>query len=113
MELASWEVGQLLLYVMALGLPSAWFTGWLYRMWRKANAPAILGMISRQRRRDAMIKKTRERTDTLETFRAESQKRLSEMEAKLQDFEGRVGGMETKIARLRSRLRSRGIVTDA
>ncbi len=108
---------QALLYVMALGIPSAWITGWLYRMWRKANMPAILGMISRQRRRDATIKETRERTDIIEMLQIEFDSRLSAVESemgdKLRDFEGRVGKMETKISQLRNRLRARGIVTDA
>ncbi len=113
MEWASWEVGQLLLYVMALGVPSAWITGWLYRMWRKANMPAILGMISRQRRRDETIKKTRERAAALEALQEDYQLRLAKMEKRLQDFEIRVGKSETAVAQLRHRLRSRGLVTDA
>lgn len=108
-----WEIGQLLLYVMALGVPSAWIMGWLYRVWRKANAPAILGMIGRQRRRDATIKETRERTTVLEGLQDTYQQQFTAAEKRLQDSEKRIGDLETTIARLRHRLRQRGILMDA
>lgn len=113
MEWGIAEIGQLLLYVFALGFPTVWLTGWLYRTWRKANMPAILGVLNRQRRRDATIKETRERASALETFRAESEVRLFEMEAVLKDFEGRVSHAESKVQQLRQKLRSKGILTDA
>ena len=109
----NWEIGQLLLYIMALGVPTVWFTQWLYRMWHKANAPAIIQMISRQRRRDAMIKQTRERTTVLEGLQENVQQQIEETAKQIQDFEVRIQKLETMIARLRHRLRQRGIVTDA
>ncbi len=114
------EIGQILLYIMALGLPTAWVTGWLYRVWRKANMPAILGVLNRQRRRDNTIKETRLRVDAFEVQHEESEQtriafeaQLREMEAKFQNVEGRVNTTEKMIAQLRQKLRSRGVLSDA
>lgn len=112
-----WVSLNLLLYTMALGLPTAWAAGWLYRLWRKANAPALLAMLQRNRRRDKVIKATRERTDVIETWQTETEARLqvleNETEARISAFGDRVGTMETTIHQLRKKLRSRGIVVDA
>lgn len=113
MEWGIAEITQILLYVLGLGVPTAWLTGWLYRMWRKANMPSILAALKRQRRRDAKIKATGERTDALETFQNEAVRRLSEMENRLRNSERKVGNMETAISQLRKKLRSRGLITDA
>ena len=114
------DIGQILLYIMALGLPTAWVTSWLYRMWRRANMPAILGVLNRQRRRDRTIKETRLRVDAFEVqqeereqTRAALEARLHEMEAQLQNVAGRVSKLETLIGRLRQRLRARGVLMDA
>ena len=70
-------------------------------------------MIGRQRRRDATIKQTRERTTVLEGLQENYQQQIDETVKQIQDFEDRIGKLETMIARLRHRLRQRGIVTDA
>lgn len=112
-----WASLNMLLYAMALGVPTAWATGWLYRLWRKANAPALVAMLQRNRRRDRVIKETRERTDGLESWQTETELRLRALEddtkAQLSAFGDRVGTMETTIHQLRKKLRSRGIVIDA
>lgn len=112
-----WVSLNLLLYTMALVVPTAWVTGWLYRMWRKANAPALVAMFQRNRRRDRVIKATRERTAALETTQSEMEARLLALEegtaAQISAFSDRVGTMETTISQLRKKLRSRGIVIDA
>lgn len=113
MEWGIMEIGQLLLYIMALGIPTVWVTNWLYRVWRKANMPALLGMISRQRRRDAAIKETREHAQTLKTSQVEIEMRLEVLVTGAEVLEDRVGKLETKIGQLRQKLRSRGVLTDA
>lgn len=113
MEWGIAEIGQLLLYIMALGLPTAWVTGWLYRTWRKANMPALLGVISRQHRRDATIKETRERAQVLEVSQTGIETRLEALAAENAALEDRIGKVETRIGQLRQKLRSRGVLTDA
>lgn len=113
MEWGIMEIGQLLLYIMALGIPTVWVTNWLYRAWRRANMPAILGMINRQRRRDATIKETRERAQTLETTQTEIERRLEALVVGAEALEDRVGKLEMRVGQLRQKLRSRGVLTDA
>lgn len=113
MEWGIVEIGQLLLVYLPLGLIVAWVGGWLYRTWRAANMPAILGKLSQSRRRDKTIKTTRERVDALEAWRAESEMRFGRTVDDLRAAEARMSKTESMIAQICQKLRSRGIVTDA
>ncbi len=107
------EIAQLLLYVLAIGFPTAWLLSRFYKVWRKANAPSILALVTRQRRRDKKIKETAERVDKLVTALASAELRIVATDEMQQEFNNRIGKIETKVQQLRSRLRAKGIVIDA
>lgn len=113
MEWGVAEIGEILLWVMAIGVPTAWLTGWVYRMWRKANMPAILGVLNRQRRRDRTIKETRDRAATNESRLSDAEARLEKLEASLPALSEKVGGVQGEHRKLRQKLKSRGVLPDA
>lgn len=113
MEWGVAEITQILLWIMAIGVPTAWLTGWVYRTWRKANMPAILGLLNRQRRRDKTIKETRDRATAAEGRLSDAEARLEKLEAVIPELSEKVGGVQGEHRKLRQRLRSRGILPDA
>lgn len=117
-------IAQILLYTMALGLPSAWIVGWLYRSWRKANLPAFWAWILQQRRRDKTIRTTREQVVDLEQRLGALEEKVGgsmadqknderdDITERLEDTLIRLGAVERLVAQLRHRLRSKGIMID-
>ena len=103
---------QLWLVLFAVGLPVTWLAGKLYGAWRRANLPAWLAKQKQQKRRDAVIKKTRERTTALEADFEALAVRIFQLEMYRLKTEERLSKLESKMSQLRQKLRSRGILFD-
>ncbi len=118
-------VSPYLLYVVAIGFPAFFVLRWLYSQWWKANLPAFWAWVLQQRRRDKVIRVTRERVVDLEQRLAALEKNVGGLESAdeenseregvtegLADALLRIGTVERMVAQLRHRLRSKGIMID-
>ena len=117
-------VPQYLLFVMAVGLPAFLVFRWAYSQWWKANLPAFWAWVLQNRRRDKMIRETREQVTDLGRRLAELEKNVgdptvdkengerNDMTACLDDALNRLGKVERMVSQLRHRLRSKGILID-
>lgn len=117
-------VSPYLLYAVAIGFPAFFVLRWVYSQWWKANLPAFWAWLLQQRRRDKMIRATREKVSDLELRLAaleetvggsssdQQNEESDDMTARLDDTLLRLGVVERMVAQLRHRLRSKGIMID-
>ncbi len=113
-----------LLYAGAIGFPSFFVLRWIYSQWWKANLPAFWAWVLQQRRRDKMIRETREKVTELDRRLIKLDEKIggSAADQKNEENDGiteslenaliRLGNVERMIAQLRHRLRSKGILID-
>ena len=113
-----------LLYAVAIGFPAFFVLRWFYSQWWKANLPAFWAWLLQQRRRDKMIRETREKVADLERRLVKLDEKIggSAADQKNEENDGiteglenaliRLGNVERMVAQLRHRLRSKGIMID-
>ncbi len=117
---------EFLLYMVAVGFPSLFALRWAYHAWWHVKLPALRARLNRQRRRDKVIRETRDTVVDLVTRMAaaeeaakEAAKEAAETESAddespdpLVDCQNRLGTLERTIAQLQHRLRQKGINID-
>ncbi len=114
-----------LLYTLAAGFPAFFIFRWVYSQWWKANLPAFWGWVLQQRRRDQVIKATREQVADLQhrllvleatvgedSATDETNVEQEDITERLESTVIRLSDLERLVAQLRHRLRSRGIMSD-
>ncbi len=117
-------ITQYALLVLAAGIPTFFVLRWVYSQWWKANLPAFWAWLLQQRRRDKMIRATRERVADLAARLAALEEKVGgsvadqkneerdDLTERLEDTLLRLGAVERLVAQLRHRLRSKGIMID-
>ncbi len=115
---------EFLLYMAAIGFPGLFAMRWAYHAWWRVKLPALRARLNRQRRRDKVIRETRETVADLVTRMAAAEEAAEEAaaaEAEAADdkspdslgaMQNRLGTVERTIAQMRHRLRQKGINID-
>ncbi len=118
------SIAPYLVYVLAVGFPALLVFRWVYSQWWKANLPAFWAWLLQQRRRDKVIRETREQVADLEQRLATLEEKVggsvtepkneesNDITEGLEDVLIRLTKTERLLAQLRHRLRAKGIMLD-